>query len=152
MENHIIYGNQTGGKPHFLVAYKIFVDSLAQQDTKTLEKMCEKSFFHNLMTEKREMDVEKIAYFQIQPPKMQMGCTLIDTKTIVGAYIDRLKNPNCTLVSEGKDKIIYKREYKEEKEEEVQQDLSRGRLPFDGLTKTHPEKSPNSIQIVQVDL
>ena len=117
MERHIIYGNQTEGKPHFLVAYKIFVDSLARQDMKTLEKMSEKNFFHNLMTEKRAMDQEKITYNQIQPPKMQMGCTLIDTKTIVGAYIDRLKNPNCLLVSESKDKITYKRDYKEEEQE-----------------------------------
>lgn len=62
MENKVIYSNQTDGKPHFLVAYKIFVDSLAQQDMKNLEKMCEKNFFQNLTNERREMAKENIAY------------------------------------------------------------------------------------------
>ena len=109
MENKVIYSNQTDGKPHFLVAYKIFVDSLAKHDMKTLEKMCEKNFFQNLTNEKREMDKENFGYHQIQPAKMQMGCTLIDTKTIIGAYIDRQKNHNCLWSSENKDKIVYKR-------------------------------------------
>ena len=56
MENKIIYSNQTDGKPYFLVAYKIFVDSLAKRDMKVLEKMCEKKFFQTLKNEMLSMN------------------------------------------------------------------------------------------------
>ena len=91
LERQIIYGDQPQ-KPFFLVAYKIFVDALANKDIKTLQSMTEKTLMQKVKDDYKFLDEMNFNYVQVQPSKMQMGCTLIDTKQIQGAYIDRTKN------------------------------------------------------------
>jgi hypothetical protein len=95
------------------VAYKIFVDAYFERNFATLQKMCEKNFFHRIKQDYQYLDEGPHRLHQVYPTKMQMGCTLIDTKTIKGAYIDRGKNQVQGIVTkfDRKDSIAYFHKY-----------------------------------------
>ena len=82
---------------------------------------------------------------------MQMGCTLVDTKTIQGAYIDRSKNQVAGIVTkfDRKDRVVYYRpstflgsEGDTSKEEDFLANFSK--------VAEQSSNSPNEIEIVQI--
>lgn len=96
-----------------------------------------------------------------------MGCILIDTRTIKGAYIDRAKNQqysdqvSCTY--EKKEATVYKWKKQGGQEAEVKEDLTRGRIAkkatqddelegIDLLGNGAKSKSNDDMAIVQLTL
>lgn len=91
-----------------------------------LKKLCERSFYARLQQNLQELGSSKLSIHQVYPSRMQMGCMLMDARTIQGAYIDRTKNPKkeVTLKVDTADKKTYFRSTLAAKEEK--KDLSRG--------------------------
>ena len=58
LEKQIIYGSWDKNKPQFLVAYKIFVDALAQKDLATLKKMSESKVYSQIIEDYADIDAQ----------------------------------------------------------------------------------------------
>ena len=83
---------------------------------------------------------------------MQMGCTLIDTKTIRGAYIDRTKNQVKGIVTkfDRKDSVVYHRPSTTFSGSDG--DPSKEQDFLANFSKESSSNSPNDIEIVQIQL
>jgi len=94
------------------------------------------------------LEAEKYEILQTQPKKVQMGITLLDTKNIQGAYIDRTKNMEKGILAkfDQVEKEVYWRAAK-----------SSGSSAGDdaelqGFSINKNETGVNDIQIIQVKL
>ena len=81
LEAQIIY-SQDKKKPHFLMAYKIFMESVARNDEATLKKLCEKSFFNLVKQQLADIKLSGQTVNLVQPSSTRMGCWLLDVRTV----------------------------------------------------------------------